>query len=104
MSVLQDSPLQCNNLQHNNPLIENYLAQFDLLSLEEQHIVVAVLNQKQSNAVPHLKIAQKTPEERQAAIKKFMETFGGCMEGMPHMTLKEIRAERLEKKYGTKND
>ena len=52
----------------------------------------------------HSRVDNRTPEDRQAAIKKFMETFGGCMEGMPPMTLKEIRTERLERKYGIKND
>ena len=59
---------------------------------------------RKSNVSAYSSVDDRTPEERQAAIKRFMETFGGCMEGMPHMTMKAIRAERLEKKYGTKND
>ena len=35
-------------------------------------------------------------EERKAAGKKFFDTWDGLLEGMPDMTAKEIRAERLE--------
>ena len=47
-------------------------------------------------------VKQRTPEERQAAIGEFMEAWRGCLKGIPHMTAKEIRAERLERKYGEK--
>ena len=46
------------------------------------------------------KIAERTPEERQADFEDFMESWAGCLKGMPHMTKEEIRAERREKKYG----
>ena len=46
------------------------------------------------------KIAEQTPEERQAAYEDFMTSWKGCLKGAPHMTAKEIRAERLERKYG----
>ena len=46
------------------------------------------------------KRVERTPEERQAAYEDFMASWAGCLEGMPHMTAKEIRAERMEKKYG----
>jgi hypothetical protein len=46
------------------------------------------------------KIMERTPEERQAAFDDFMKAWEGCLKGVPHMTAKEIRAERLEKKYG----
>ena len=42
----------------------------------------------------------KTAEERRAAFDDFMTSWKGCMKGVSHMTAKEIRAERLEKKYG----
>jgi len=42
----------------------------------------------------------QTPEEWQAAVDDFMTSWKGCLKGVPHMTAKEIRAERLEKKYG----
>ena len=45
-------------------------------------------------------VQRRTPEERRTAIGQFMEAWRGCLEGMPPMTAKEIRAERLEKKYG----
>ena len=40
-----------------------------------------------------------TEKERKAA-EDFMTSWDGCLKGVPHMTAKEIRAERLEKKYG----
>ena len=46
------------------------------------------------------RIADQSPEEWQAAIDDFMTSWKGCLKGVPHMTAKEIRAERLEKKYG----
>jgi len=41
-----------------------------------------------------------TEKERKAA-EDFMTSWDGCLKGVPHMTAKEIRAERLEKKYGS---
>ena len=46
------------------------------------------------------RIMNRTPEEHQAAVDDFMKAWKGCLKGVPHMTAKEIRAERLEKKYG----
>ena len=42
----------------------------------------------------------QTEEQRKTAGKKFFDTWDGLLEGMPDMTAKEIRAERLERKYG----
>jgi len=42
----------------------------------------------------------ETEKQRKAAGQKFFDTWNGLLEGMPDMTAKEIRAERLEKKYG----
>jgi hypothetical protein len=42
----------------------------------------------------------ETIEQRKAAGQKFFDTWNGLLEGMPDMTAKEIRAERLERKYG----
>ena len=42
----------------------------------------------------------RTPEERREAYEDFMKSWKGCLKGIPYMTAKEIRAERLEKKYG----
>jgi len=39
-------------------------------------------------------------EQRKAAGREFFDTWDGLLEGMPDMTAKEIRAERLERKYG----
>jgi len=50
------------------------------------------------------RINDRTPEEREAAFDKFMAAWRGCLKGVPHMTAKEILAERLEKKYGEKDD
>jgi hypothetical protein len=41
-----------------------------------------------------------TPEEWDAAFDDFMTSWEGCLKGVPHMTAKEIRTERLEMKYG----
>jgi hypothetical protein len=46
------------------------------------------------------KHSEQTEEQRKATGKKFFDTWDGLLEGMPEMTAKEIRAERLEKKYG----
>ncbi len=43
---------------------------------------------------------EQTEEQRKEAGRKFFETWDGLLEGMPDRTMKEIRAERLEKKYG----
>jgi hypothetical protein len=59
---------------------------------------------QQRMAAQRARILERTPEERQAAAEKFMKTWKGCLKGVPHMTAKEIRAERLEKKYGNKHD
>jgi hypothetical protein len=48
------------------------------------------------------KYKEKNPKEREAAFDEFMVSWKGCLKGVPHMTAKEIRAERLEKKYGDK--
>ena len=55
-------------------------------------------------AAEKARIMNRSPEERRAAAEKFMKTWKGCLKGVPHMTAKEIRAERLETKYGNKND
>jgi len=55
---------------------------------------------RQRMAVERTKIMDRTPEEWQAAVDDFMTSWKGCLKGVPHMTAKEIRAERLEKKYG----
>jgi len=55
-------------------------------------------------AAEKARIMNRTPEERRTAVEKFMKAWEGCLKGVPHMTAKEIRAERLEKKYGNKND
>ena len=59
---------------------------------------------QQRIAAEKARIMSRTPEERRVAAEKFMQTWEGCLEGVPHMTAKEIRAERLEKKYGNKDD
>ena len=45
-------------------------------------------------------VLPETEEQRKAAGRKFLETWDGLLEGMPDMTAKEIREERLERKYG----
>jgi hypothetical protein len=55
---------------------------------------------QQRIAAERARIMDRTPEERDAAFEDFMTSWKGCLKGVPHMTAKEIRAERLEKKYG----
>jgi len=55
-------------------------------------------------AAEQARIANQTPEEWQAAVEDFMTSWKGCLKGVPHMAAKEIRAERLEKKYGQHGD
>jgi lipase chaperone LimK len=55
---------------------------------------------RQRIAVEKARIMEQTPEEWQAAVDDFMTAWKGCLKGVPHMTAKEIRAERLERKYG----
>jgi hypothetical protein len=55
---------------------------------------------QQRIAAERARIMNRTQEERQVAFDDFMTSWDGCLKGVPHMTAKEIRAERLEKKYG----
>ena len=59
---------------------------------------------QQRIAAEKARIMDQTPEEWQAAVDDFVTSWKGCLKGVPHMTAKEIRAERLEKKYGDKNE
>ena len=69
--------------------------------LVEKHMESpSVVERQKRKTIEQSKIMNRTPEERRAAVEKFMKTWEGCLEGVPHMTAKEIRAERLEKKYG----
>jgi len=95
-------------IQIDNPLIENYLAQFDCFSPEEQQIVFTQLRQKRGDiadggirAQQRSKVyTEQTEEERKAAAKKFFDSWDGLLKDAPNMTAEEIRAERLERKYG----
>jgi len=49
--------------------------------------------------VPSDRISE-TEEQRRAVGQKFFDTWNGLLEGMPDMTMKEIRAERLERSHG----
>ena len=82
-----------------NPLIESYLAQFDNFSPAEQQIVFAKLSQRSAGRSKK-DYAEQTEEERKVAAKKFIESWDGLLKDAPNMTAKEIRAERLERKYG----
>jgi hypothetical protein len=42
----------------------------------------------------------QTKQRQKAAGQRFFDTWNGLLEGMPDMTMKEVRAERLERKYG----
>ena len=55
---------------------------------------------RQRMAAERTRIMDRTPEERRTAVEEFMKAWKGCLKGVPHMTAKEIHAERLEKKYG----
>ena len=72
----------------------------DARNLYGKNVIVNVDADDKKPSRARSKTSERTPEERRIAIEKFMETWAGCLEGMPHMTAKEIRAERLEKKYG----
>jgi hypothetical protein len=93
-------------IQIDNPLIENYLAQFDSFSPEEQQIVFTELRQKRSVEEDLCfnrrgeEYAEQTAEERKAAGRIFIESWRGALKGAPDMTAKEIRAERLKTRYG----
>ena len=72
------------------PAIETTDEEIDQLREERLQKIVA----------EHSRIADQTPEEWQTAVDDFMSSWKDCLKGVPHMTAKEIRAERLEKKYG----
>ena len=94
-------------LQYDNPLVENYLAQFEHLSLEEQKIVFAALSQKQSIGEAAMFDDDEYPDPARmlpngkTAIDDFLDF---CMElNIPPMTDEEIeqaRFEALMEKYG----
>ena len=56
-------------LQVDNPLIENYLAQFDRLNPEEQRIVFAKLGRKRI-------VVEKTPRTKPKPKRSFEELCG----------------------------
>jgi len=77
-----------------------------VVSAEEEH---GRTDQLKSERQPRIeaekaRIMDRTPEERRAAAEKFLKAWKGCLKGVPHMTTKEIRAKRLEKKYGQQGD
>ena len=91
--------------------IENYVAQFDGLTPDEQRVVYLRLSKKRNaggaadeeverKAQLLADHAEQTLEERKAAGRRFIESWRGALKGAPDMTAKEIRAERLERKYG----
>jgi len=72
----------------------------DARNLYGKNVVVNVDVDDKKKSRTRSESVKRTPEERRIAIEKFMETWAGCLEGMPPMTAKEIRAERIKKKYG----
>ena len=59
---------------------------------------------RQRMSAERTRIVDRTPDEWQAAVDDFMTSWKGCLKGAPHMTAKEIRTERLEKKYGQRGE
>jgi len=43
---------------------------------------------------------EEAMKRRSAAARELLDKYGGIIKGAPDMTAKEIRAERLERKYG----
>ena len=75
----------------------------------DRKVIVCVHEERDEHGGAFLERSEgndKTPEQEQseerqkAAGQKFFDTWDGLLEGMPDMTAKEIRAERLERKYG----
>ena len=85
-------------LGSDNPTVESYLTMFDRLSPEEQAILLKKLRQKPTECEK----SKSEDEEFHAAVRDFKKEWRGCLKGIPHMTAKEIRAERLETKYGNR--
>ena len=89
------------------PPIPEYRDRKVVVSVDAERTPSALTNEEkrqQRIAAEKARIMDRTPEEREAAFNDFMTAWKGCLKGVPHMTAKEIRAERLEKKYGDKNE
>ena len=73
--------------------------------LKEKYREAPSRNERRARiAAERAKITDRTPEEWQVAVDDFMTSWKGCLKGVPHMTAKEIRAERLEQKYGQRGE
>jgi hypothetical protein len=66
---------------------------------DEIEVVLRGVNEEIEKMKPEQRMTSKI-SEREAAFDDFMTSWKGCLKGVPHMTAREIRAERLEKKYG----
>ena len=78
----------------------DFCKELNLPSLTDEEVEQLRAERLQRKATMQMEIMDQTPEEWQAAVDDFTTSWKGCLKGTPHMTAKEIRAERLEKKYG----
>ena len=75
--------------------------EIEVVLVEKHRESPSTEERRQRKAAEQARVMDCTPEERKAAVEKFMKAWKGCLKGVPPMTAKEIRAERLEKKYGS---
>ena len=81
-------------MQIDNPLIENYLAQFDCFSPEEQQIVFSKLGIKQTVAEAAIcNDDWPTPTDEQ--LEKMYTLCRGCLGGMTQERFDQLRTERI---------
>ena len=78
---------------------EGYITLPAMPEYRDRKIVVYVDDGVQKQPVRPT-IDDQTEEERRAAGRKFFDSWNGALKGARDMTAKEIRAERLERKYG----
>ena len=81
-------------LQVDNPLIENYLAQFDRLNPEEQRIVFSKLGRKRV-VVESPTVDDDWPTPTDEQLDKMYTMCRGCLEGMTQEEFDQLREERI---------
>jgi len=81
-------------LQVDNPLIENYLAQFDRLNPEEQRIVFSKLGRKRI-VVESPTVDDDWPTPTDEQLDKMYTMCRGCLEGMTQEEFDQLREERI---------
>ena len=81
-------------LQVDNPLIENYLAQFDRLNPEEQRIVFSKLGRKRV-VVESPTVDDDWPTPTDEQLNKMYTMCRGSLEGMTQEEFDQLREERI---------